>query len=321
MKENMQDNFSKLQTRVLDSLAKSDLVKIRKILSSIDEPTIITGSGGSSVVSLFMAKVLNAKNHIICESVLPRDLLYRDLTGYRNIVAASYGGFNYGVDVSFDNDLNKYLLARNYREGVTNIKYEADLENSFISLSATLIPMTILLAYYLDGDLSIIYDIIEERTTEEIKICLAYLEILEQKFIECVKGSDVFEIMSGHDTSVAARFLESTFTESGLAIPVVHDKYDYCHGRSNLSYNYDNNLIFFDTGTELDQLYLKELPKYYKNIIPFKRGYKDDIINDYYFTYLCMVLAKKIAEIKEKDLSRVDYSPIVKKIYRYKGGM
>ena len=34
-----------------------------------------------------------------------------------------------------------------------------------------------------------------------------------------------------------------------------------------------------------------------------------------------MYLTKYIAETKQKDLSGVDYNPIVKKLYKYKGNL
>lgn len=304
MKENMYDNFSKLQNRIFDSLAKTDLIKIKDILSSIEEPTLVSGVGGSSVVSIFFSKVLSTKNNIICESITARDLIYRNLKCYKNIIACSYSGNNFGVNTSFDNNLNKYLLSRNQKYGVTNIQYSADdIEHSFISLSSTLIPMTILLAYYLDNNLSTIKEIL--NATPEFDF----------------EATDIYEILSGHDTSTAAKFIESTFIESGIAIPIVHDKYDYCHGRSTISYSFDNNLIFFNTHNELDKLYEKELKKHYKKVIKFDKKYNDSIINDYYFTYLSMLLSKHIAKQKQKDLSLVNYSPLVKKLYYFEGRM
>lgn len=304
MKENMYDNFTKLPDRVIDSLLKTDLIKIKNILSSIDKPTLVSGVGGSSVVSLFLSKVLSAKNNIICENVTSRDLKYKNLKCYKNIISCSYSGDNFGVETSFDNNLNKYLLSKNQKKGVTNIQYStADTEHSFISLSSTLIPMTISLAYYLDNDLFTIKEILKTS----------------KKFSP--KERDIYEILSGYETNVASKFIESTFTESGIGIPIVHDKYDYCHGRSTLSYNYNNNLILFNTNSKLDNLYENILKDYYKDIIKFDKKYEDNIINDYYFTYLSMFLCKEIAEQKQKDLSLVDYSPLVKKLYYYKGDM
>lgn len=305
MKENMYDNFSKLQKRVFDSLEKTDLIKIKDILSSINKPTLVSGVGGSSVVSLFLSNVLSTKNNIICENVNARDLIYKNLKCYKNIISCSYSGCNFGVDTSFDNNLNKYLLSKNKKDGITNIKYSAeDEEDSFISLSSTLIPMTILLSYYLDNDLSIIYEILKSPIEFNFKEANTY-----------------YEVLTGYDTSTASKFIETTLVESGIAIPILHDKYDYCHGRSTLGYNFNTTLIFFNTGSQLDKLYEKQLKNYYKQVIQFDRKYDDHIINDYYFTYLSMFLCKKIAEQKEKDLSLVDFSPLVKKLYYFKGKM
>lgn len=304
MKENMYDNFSKLQNRVLDSLSMTDLIKIQKILSNIDGPTLSSGVGGSSVVSIFLSKVLSNKNNIICESVTPRDLIYKNLNCYKNIIACSYSGNNFGIETSFNNNLKKYLFSRNTFENVTNIKYEiSDIEHSFISLSSTLIPMTILLAYYLENDLSIIK------------------EILSLTYNFNFKNSDIYEILSGYDSNTAHTFIESTMVESGIGIPVVHDKYDFCHGRSTFNLCYSSNLIFFNCNSKLDRLYDTELNTYYNDIIKINKMFDDEIINDYYFTYISMLLCKQIAEEKNKDLSNVNYSKLVKKLYFYKGGM
>lgn len=304
MKTNMNENFMKLQERVLDSLEKTDLIKIKSILCSIKEPTLVSGSGGSAVTSIFLSKVLSVKNNIICENVSARDLIYKNITCFKNIIFCSYSANNYGVTTSFNNHLKKYIVSKNFKEGVTNINYSAiDVEKSFISLSSTLIPMTIILAYYLDNNIDIIKDIL--NITPEF----------------CFSDSNIYEVLSGYDTITASKFIESTLTESGIGIPIIHDKYDYCHGRSTLSYNYNSNLILLNNNNKLDQLYNNILDQYYNNVIRLDRKYEDDIINDYYFTYLSMFLCKKIAEAKNMDLSIVDYSPLAKKLYYFKGGM
>ncbi|MBQ3511944.1 MAG: hypothetical protein IJA30_06610 [Bacilli bacterium] len=307
MKPNMHDNFKLLEERVLDSLEKTDLERIKYHLERIKTPTITTGVGGSSVVSNYAAKVLSTKNGIIAEHQEPRDMLYKSLNGYSNVLACSYGGKNYGVKTSFNNDLNRYLLSRNEstEEGVNNLTYNATIpdEDSFISLAATLMPMSIMLAYYNDNDISVIKEIL--KTAKEYKIDM----------------DKVYEILTGYDTTTASTYLESTLAEAGLASPVIHDKYSLCHGRTTLSYHHDNSLIHLNRNTELDKLYQEELPQYYNAIITLDSKYEDPILDDFYLTYQAMILSKQMAEQTGRDLSRMDYSPVVKKLYRYSGEM
>lgn len=305
MKPTMEDNFNLLSSRVQDSLLKTNLEETRNILEGIKSPTIVTGVGGSKVVAIFTSKILAKKNNIIADTNEPRDIIYKSLSGYSNILACSYSGTNYGVETSFKNNLNKYLLSSTKAQNVTNIQYQTSLpkENSFISLAATLIPMTIMLDYYLDGNTQVINEIL--TTSSPI-----------------IDSSPVFEIMSGYDTITAHTYLESTMLEAGIAIPIIHDKYSYCHGRSTISYhNNSHSLIYFDKNTELDQLMLEELTKYYNQIIRLKSKYQDPIVDDYFLTFQSMLLTKLLAEQTKKDLSRVDYSPIVKKLYKYNGQM
>jgi hypothetical protein len=307
MKPNMHDNFKLLEKRVLDSLEKTDLERIKYHLERIKTPTITTGVGGSSVVSNYASKVLSSKNGIIAEHQEPRDMLYKTLTGYDNVLACSYGGNNYGVQTSFDNTLNKYLLSRNESQigGVTSLNYDTEIENedSFISLAATLMPMSVMLAYYNDNDISVIKEILE--TAREYN----------------VDADKVYEILTGFDTSTASIYLDSTLAEAGLASPVIHDKYSLCHGRTTLSYHHDNSLIHLNRNTELDKLYKEELPQYYNGVITLEGKYDDPIIDDFYLTYQAMLLSKAMAESTGRDLSRMAYSPAVKKLYRYKGKM
>ena len=306
MEKNMQFNFDMLEERILDSLSVTDLKSIRKELAKIKGNTACIGVGGSSVVSEYAAKVLRNKNNILAINEEPRNMIYINLNNYENVVSCSYSGNNYGVDVSFNNELKKYLLSRGVSErpDVTNLQYSGNLpkEKSFISLAATLIPMAILLDYYLDGDLENVYDSLYHYQYN-------------------VDNSDVYEIMSGYDTSSASKFLESTMVESRIATPVVHDKYSFCHGRSTLGYHSNNSLIYFDRGTKLDQLLLEELKEYYHQVIVIDGNYSDYVVDDFNLTIKTMYLAKAIAEAKGCDLSGVEYSPVVKKLYKYNDRM
>ena len=303
--KNMQVNFELLKERVVDSLNNTDLDFIRNELSKLNESTLFSGVGGSSVVSEFGAKVINTKNGIVSVNSEPRDFLYRNNGAFKNVVACSYSGNNYGVELSFLKGLRKYLLSNNSFDDndVTYLKYNTtiDKEKSFISLGATLIPVSILMSYYLSRQNSLMLDCIEE---------VPFNFDLED---------DVYEIFSGYDTSTASKYLESTMVESGIGIPIVHDKYSYCHGRSTLGINYNGIAIYYNRNTEFDRMMLEELKQYYSRIVTIDSKFEDQILDDYQMLIQSMYLTKYIAEKKAKDLSKVEYSPIVKKLYKYNG--
>ena len=70
---------------------------------------------------------------------------------------------------------------------------------------------------------------------------------------------------------------------------------------------------------ELDKVLIKEIKKYHDNILIIDSKYEDLIINDYYLTYISMLLCRDIALKIDKDLSRVDHSPSTKVLYYYEG--
>ena len=301
--KNMQNNFKFLKDRIVDSLSYTDLDYINNELSKLNEPTLFSGVGGSNVVSEFGSKVINIKNNIVSINSEPRNFLYQNNIPFKNVIACSYSGNNYGVELSFRNSLKKYLLSNNSfnDDNVTYLKYNTNIpkENSFISLGATLIPVSILLSYYLNKDNNLILDCIEELP------------------FNFKPTSNIYEIFSGYDTSTASKYLESTMVESGIGIPVVHDKYSYCNGRSTLGYNYNATAIYYNRNTEFDKMMLEELKKYYNLIITIDSKFKDQILDDYQMLIQSMYLSKYIAEKNLIDLSKINYSPIVKKLYKY----
>lgn len=301
--KNMQNNFEFLKDRIVDSLSYTDLDYINNELSKLNEPTLFSGVGGSNVVSEFGSKVINIKNNIVSINSEPRNFLYQNNIPFKNVIACSYSGNNYGIELSFRNSLKKYLLSNNSfnDDNVTYLMYNTNIpkENSFISLGATLIPVSILLSYYLNKDNNLILDCIEELP------------------FNFNLTSNIYEIFSGYDTSTASKYLESTMVESGIGIPVVHDKYSYCHGRSTLGYNYNATAIYYNRNTEFDKMMLEELKKYYNLIITIDSKFKDQILDDYQMLIQSMYLSKYIAEKNLIDLSKINYSPIVKKLYKY----
>jgi len=307
MEKNMEINFKYLKERVLDTLNVSDLEYIKYELNKIKESTVFTGVGGSSVVSEFGSKIIRIKNEIISINSEPRNFVYNRFRGFKNVISCSYGGNNYGVNLAFNNNLKHYLFSNNRLEdsSITYLKYATtlDIERSFISLGATLVPISVLLDYYLDDNKHLIKNLIQEY---------------DYNFDV---GANAYEIFSGIDTSTTSKYLESTLVEAGIGIPIVHDKYSYCHGRSTISINSDNIAIYLYRGTELDKLLIEILKPYYKDIIVLSSSFKDDILSDYQLLVQAMYLTKYIAIKKNKDLSDVEYAKVVKKIYKYRGDL
>lgn len=304
----MEENFKLLFDRIIDTLETTDLIKIKKQLENIKDNTVFIGSGGSKVVATFASKILNGSN--VKSS---RDLNYMGLNNIDNIMIFSYSGIGYTIENLLKNNKKIYLFTNGNREyeNVENIKYNSSLksEHSFISLASTLMPMTILYNYYKNLEINCFKLILKDMFEKSKNIN--------------IKSNNIYEILTGYDTLTASSYLESTMVESGIAVPIIHDKYDYCHGRTTTSYKSHNGLIYYENTKELDKLLLENLSKYYSEIVKIEKYYSDDFIidNDYYATVKSMYLTKKLAENKQIDLSKIEYSPLVKKLYYFKGEM
>ncbi len=304
----MEENFKLLFDRIIDTLETTDLIKIKKQLENIKDNTVFIGSGGSKVVATFASKILNGSN--VKSS---RDLNYMGLNNIDNIMIFSYSGIGYTIENLLKNNKKIYLFTNGNREyeNVENIKYNSSLksEHSFISLASTLMPMTILYNYYKNLEINCFKLILKDMFEKSKNIN--------------IKSNNIYEILTGYDTLTASTYLESTMVESGIAVPIIHDKYDYCHGRTTTSYKSHNGLIYYENTKELDKLLLENLSKYYSEIVKIEKYYSDDFVidNDYYATIKSMYLTKKLAENKQIDLSKIEYSPLVKKLYYFKGEM
>lgn len=299
--DRMEDCFKTLKDKVSYALDRTNLDRVFDQLDSIEGPTLVCGVGGSSIVASFLAKVLREKKHIIATFVYPRDLRYMDLQGYRNVIAVSYSGSNIGVDAILDLPLNRYLLTGNPRERVSNIIYRMPAEYSYVSISATVIPLMILLLYY-RNDASLINEILDSET-------------------ELVSDSDHYEVMSGYETSTAATLFESSIIESGMGTCVLHDKYNYCHGRINITKPVSSDLLFFRMDNELDDVLYETLQKYYKKILSIERKYEDDVINDAYASIVALKFIRNIARLKGVDISDMKEVPDNDVFYRFSGNM
>ena len=159
--DKMNDCFATLKDKVEYAIANTDLDLFFRKLDEIEGPTLVCGVGGSSVVASFLAKVLREKKHIVSTFAFPRDLKYMDLTPYRNVISVSYSGNNIGAEVMFQTDLKKYLLTGNERDYCDNIVYHMIREDSYVSISATIVPLSLILLWY-RNDHDIVLEILNE---------------------------------------------------------------------------------------------------------------------------------------------------------------
>lgn len=304
----MEENFNLLKQRVMDTIKNRN---INKKMKKIKGSTICVGNGGSNVVASFASLVLNKKNNCPCKLEESRDVLYENIKDFDNLFVCSYSGTHLGVNILKPLKIKKYLLTYGEEDkSYITLKCSSNIEKekSFISLATTLMSMSVLLSYY------------ESNCTFFVK-----KELDEAKKVDfSLKYSNLdYEIMSGNDTITPERYLESTFTESGLTNAIVHKKYDYCHGRSTLAYKKRKNLIYLVANrNELDDLLLEQLKNRYANIIVLESNYNDLVLDNFSLTIKAMYLSRQLALKKGIDLSIVDYDKELSKIlYKYQGEM
>jgi hypothetical protein len=332
----MDENFQLLLPRLIDSNNCVDYDKMIKILKKIKNNCICIGSGGSRAVSQYAQVVLSKKNDVIAIDMETRDVLYTNLERYKHICAFTYGGNNEGVnkalDKAHDYNLNRYILTCDdsklqntlalnpQKDFIINYRGHLEKEYSFISIASTLIPMSLLLRYYLGESentfLKLICDIYL-KSNSSIKNDIDYHQLFND--------DSIIEIMTGDNTYTASRVIESNLVEAGLNVPIVHEKYNYCHGRSTIAYHHNNGiLIYLLNGSkpkEIDITLLTELKDLYKEIIVLKSSQQDHVVGEYDLSLQAMMLSKRIAETLNKDLSKVEYAPVVKKLYKFRGEM
>lgn len=336
--EDSATNFSKLEQRLM-SINNSEIGRyneIKKLIIKLvkdKKPTLIMATGGSKTIAHFLKLVLEDKSiaGIICEVIEPRDYYHKDnIESYSNLIVISASGKTNGVEEALKSFTgNKYLITEKEREGKKeyevipwgNKDYES--EKSFISLTTSLGPISLLLDYIDSHEISReSVDKVNQKIRELLRKSKDKIENLDISF----KDTPMFQIMSGYETSPSAVTIESNLIETGIAPTIIHDKGSFCHGRSNLMYRNPNSQIIYlaHEFNELDELLLESLKKEYKNIQIFTPDNIDDNKHFQEFSLLLQMyfLSRKIADDKGLDLTQPDYNPnIVKKVYTYRGKM
>ena len=331
-------NFSKLEERIMQVndpyLGKyNDIREMLYELTIDNKPTLIMATGGSKVIAYYLQLIIErlGLTGIICEVIEPRDYFYkanRDI--FSNLIVISASGNTNGIsEALLDFKGNKYLITENVKESnyqVVSWGNELyDREKSFISLATSLGPISLLLDSTTSLNLELGSNEIK-RINDKIKELLSRSKEKINKLNVDFKDTSLIQIMSGYETKTSASVLESNLIEVGLAATVIHDKGSYCHGRSNLLFQYPNSkLIYLSHGLkELDSLLIESINSEYSNISVFDTNdLKDNIFwKEYYLILQMYFLSKKIAEDKNIDLTQPEYNPtLVKKLYKFKGEM
>lgn len=334
--EKMEINFSKLEERLWQInnpvLGKyNDIGKMIYDLNKDGGATLIMATGGSKIVAYYLQMIIErlGTTGIICEVIEPRDYFYKtNKNKFSNLVVISASGNTNGIDYSFQNFKgHKYLLSEQPKIGNFNsVSWGTSLydkEKSFISLATSLGPMSLLLDITHSLKLnSFEVEKINQKNKILINKSLMKIKNTNMNFNEI----SLFQIISGYDTRVSSNVIESNIIESGLGSVVIHDKGSFCHGRSNLLYQYPNSAIIYllHDLKQFDKLLLDSISSEYSNILIFDTIDLNENIywKEYYLSLLMYFLSKKISEDKKQDLTQPEYNyNLVKKLYKFRGEM
>ena len=331
-------NFSKLEERIMQVndpyLGKyNDIREMLYGLTIDNKPTLIMATGGSKVIACYLQLIIErlGLTGIICEVIEPRDYFYKaNINMFSNLIAISASGNTNGIsEALLDFKGNKYLITENVKESnyqVVSWGNELyDREKSFISLATSLGPISLLLDSTTSLNLELSSNEIKKINDKIKELLLRSKEKINKLNVD-FKDTSLIQIMSGYETKSSASVLESNLTEVGLAPTVIHDKGSYCHGRSNLLFQYPNSRIIYLSHElkELDDLLIDSINGEYSNISVFDTNDLSDNIfwKEYYLILQMYFLSKKIAEDKNIDLTQPEYNPtLVKKLYKFKGEM
>ena len=331
-------NFSKLEERILSIndpiLNQSNVIREMFYQLTINnEPTLIVATGGSKVIAYYLQLIIERLgfNGIVCEVIEPRDYFYKvNRKQFSNLIAISASGNTNGIREALDDFKgNKFLITQNNKEADYEVIYwgndKYDTEKSFISLASSLGPITLML----DATTSLNMEISSseiKKINDKIKELLIRSREKVDKLLFDFKNVSLIQIISGYETKTSSSVLESNLVETGLSSVVIHDKGSFCHGRSNLLFQYPDSQVIYlcHQRKELDNILIELINKEYSNISIFDT---EDINEDYFWKeYYLMLqmyfLSKKIADDKSIDLTQPEYNPkLVKKLYNFRGEM
>lgn len=293
-----------LEDNIVNSLTNSNLDNIYKELSNIKSPTLLCGVGGSHVVSIFLEKVLVIKNNIIAKNIDVEEYFLTDFRNYNNLILLSHSGKNHGIKSLLATNKNKYLLTTRKGKVTNEITLNYKIENrikSFVSFEDTMIPLSIILGYYLN-------------------LSHFPVEILSKEETFDILDFNNVNIVYDETSKTCATFLETSMIEAGISSVTMHTKYSFCHGRSNLISNKESLVIYLMTHeNDLDKMLTTEMKKISNNVLILEELTKDSVIADYLLTMKALKFLNYLNKTFHKEFVNVKYNKIISTLYHFKG--
>ena len=331
MEDTCEVNFALLEQRLLaiSTMNLEVVKKFRKMideLKEIDKPILMVATGGSLVVAYYLQFVLESLGKI-GEVIQPRDYFYKgNKNEFWGLVGVSASGKTNGIKeaLRYFQGLKFLVCEEKLEEHGEVIAWGNDFyqkERSFISLVNSLGPITLILE-------SLMVTREEELKDfgEKIKSLLASSRKKIDKLEFDFGNSNIVQIMSEYETQSSMTVLESNLVETGIGVPVIHDKGAFCHGRSNLLLQYPESLVIYlmHQKNKFDELLIKTIEEEYHNlvVVSSRFGEENRFWQEYELILQMYFLTRKMAKSKGVDLTRPDYNPrLVKKLYNYRGEM
>lgn len=336
--ENMEINFRKLEERILaiNDLKLNRANDFREMIYHIsidNKPTLIVATGGSKIVAYYLQLVLERLgfDRVICEVIEPRDYFYKgSVKQFCNLIVVSASFNTNGVEEILNHFKGKKFLIceKEQQEEFEVVSWGNSLydkEKSFISLASTLGPIALILDVTLSLNLEI-GDMEIKEVNSKIKKLLNLSKNKMDQINFNFKDIDLIQIISGYETKCSSKALESNLIEIGLCSTVIHDKGSFCHGRSNLLFNYPNSYVIYlcHEKSKLDETIIDLIKTNYSNISILETSTLNDnyFWREYYLLLQIYYLSRKIAVDKQIDLTSPEYdTQLVKTLYKYKGEM
>lgn len=333
----MRKNFEFLKDRLLDANKKVSQEELIQKLKDVRGTLITMGTGGSYPVSYYASKIMEECNGCFSRNSNPRDNLFIN-TIPSAIMGFSYSGKTPSIVQAYDNLSNikkiiftigeeKIKSIFNEEDVVINYKGNINVERSYISIASTFVPMSLLLKYSLKEEADFSEESFQKLLGDMVNKSDNYVkEILKSQKLP--RRFKTVEIFSGDTTYTAGLILKSGLIEASMAYPILYEKNDYCHGCHMLNFeeHTDLGIYLLDRESDLDSMFLKNLPLHFKKFIilkTFDSNIKESL-REFELALKALFLLRELAAKKGRDLTRIASRKnigLVKRYYNFSGRM